>query len=213
MAGMTTAIVPAAGRSRRMGRPKLLLPFGGGTVLGATLAALAGGGVRRICVVTRGDDRDLAGWLREEAAPEVARRAGPERGAGPLLVPAVNPEPARGMLSSILAGLAALGAPEEDEPALVCPADLPALSPETVAAVVAAARAGAPLALPTHENRRGHPLAIAPHLRAEIPGLDLQVGLRQLLDRHPGEVLEVPVDDPGCIRDVDTPEDYRELRS
>lgn len=210
---MATAIVPAAGRSRRMGRPKLLLPFQGGTLLGATLAALAEGGGRRLAVVLRSDDPELAIWLRDEAAAEIANRIGSGPGKRPLLVPAVNPDPARGMLSSIVVGLAALTAPEMGAPVLVCPADLPALAPETVAAVLAGLeRSGAALAVPVHEGRRGHPLAIASRLRPEIPGLDLRVGLRQLLERHPDEVLEVPVDDPGCVRDVDTPDDYRELR-
>lgn len=201
---MTTAIVPAAGRSRRMGRPKLLLPFGEGTVLGATVAALAAGGADRIVVVTRRDDRRLAAWLRHGAAREAVKPA--------ALVLAVNPDPDRGMLSSILAGLEAVGGGELREPVLVCPADLPALSPGTVRAVVEAlASSGRPLAVPTHEDRRGHPLAVAPRLLPEIAALDLDVGLRQLLERHPDDVLEVRVDDPGCIRDVDTPADYREL--
>jgi CTP:molybdopterin cytidylyltransferase MocA len=54
-------------------------------------------------------------------------------------------------------------------------------------------------------------LAIGQALLREVPGLDLGAGLRQLLERHPREVAEVAVDDPGCLRDVDTPEDYRAL--
>jgi len=217
-----------------MGRPKLLLPFGEGTVLGATLAALAGGGARRIAVVARPDDPRLAGWLAGPAAEELAARL---RGAGavaggelPELVVAVNPDPERGMLTSVLAGLDALGGGSTREggvlrpaePLLVCPADLPALSPGTVAAVLAALAATVPgtgarparlpgLAVPVHAGRRGHPLAVAPRLVPEIPGLDPAVGLRQLLERHPDELAEVPVDDPGCVRDLDTPEDYEDL--
>lgn len=231
---MAVAVVPAAGRSRRMGRPKLLLPFGEGTVLGATLAALAGGGARRIAVVARPDDPRLAGWLAGPAGEELAQRLrggrAPGAGGHPELVVAFNPDPERGMLSSVLAGLDALagrsgpeGGPPEgaplrpEEPLLVCPADLPALSPETVAAVLAALAApGAGtrpgLGVPVHGGRRGHPLAVAPGLVPEIPGLDPAVGLRQLLDRHPHEVAEVPVDDPGAVRDLDTPEDYETLR-
>lgn len=229
---MALAVVPAAGRSRRMGRPKLLLPFGEGTVLGATLAALAGGGARRIAVVARPDDPRLAEWLAGPAAGELARRlarVGAEAAAErPELVVAFNPDPERGMLSSVLAGLDALaggaapepggagGALRPADPLLVCPADLPALLPATVAAVLAALTAtgaGTPpgLAVPVHDGRRGHPLAVAPRLVPEIPGLDPAVGLRQLLERRPDEVVEVPVDDPGAVRDLDTPEDYEEL--
>lgn len=195
-----TAIVPAAGASRRMGEPKLLLPFGRSTVIGSTLAALLEGGAGRVCVVVRLDDEALREVL--EGVP------------GVLL--AVNPEPERGMLSSILAGLEALGGPPaltSGKALLVCPADLPALARETVAAAIAGVRSPeAGLAVPVHRSgKRGHPLAIAAGLVAELPGLDPAVGLRQLLDRRPAEVLEVPVDDPGCVRDVDTPDDYRRL--
>lgn len=206
-----TAIVPAAGASRRMGEPKLLLPFrgpaGGDTVIGSTLTALLEGGAGRACIVTRPDDQDLVDRLRGRSG----------------VVLAVNPEPERGMLSSILAGLAALGGPEalreRGEALLVSPGDLPALSARTVAAVIAAlggsaggSEKGAGLAVPIHRGRRGHPLAIAPGLAVELPHLDLSVGLRQLLERHRQEVVEVPVDHPGCVRDVDTPEDYRRLK-
>jgi molybdenum cofactor cytidylyltransferase len=218
------AIVPAAGRSRRMGRPKLLLPFAGeangagagGTVIGATLAALAAGGAGRIAVVTRAGDRPLRAWLRGQAAAEIARRTGGAAGAGPELVALVNPHPERGMLSSIVIGLEALGGPGAGggpQPLLVCPADLPELAPATVAAVLdglAATDAG--LAVPVHAGRRGHPLAIAAGLAAEIPGLDPAVGLRQLVERHPDRLAEVPAADPGCVRDLDTEEDYRRLR-
>ena len=217
------AIVPAAGRSRRMGRPKLLLPVGGtggagGTVIGATLAALAAGGAGRIATVIRPGDRPLRAWLRGQAAAEIARRTGRAAGTGPELVAVVNPHPERGMLSSIVIGLEALGGPSgpgssPPEPLLVCPADLPELAPATVAAVLARlAATDAGLAVPVHAGRRGHPLAIAAGLAAEIPGLDPAVGLRQLLERHPDRLAEVPVADPGCVRDLDTEEDYRRLR-
>jgi molybdenum cofactor cytidylyltransferase len=73
------------------------------------------------------------------------------------------------------------------------------------------AAAGAPLAVPTFQGKRGHPLAIAPDLLPEIETLDPAIGLKQILERHAGAVLEVPVDDPGAVRDVDTPEDYQQL--
>lgn len=192
------AVLPAAGASRRMGRPKLLLPFAGGTVIGGTLTSLLAGGADRVAVVTAPGDGELAAWAQDREG----------------VVAVVNPDPSRGMLSSVRCGLDALGGPAAlaagATPLLVTPADLPALAAATVAAVTAALTAGA-LAVPLHDGRRGHPLAIAPHLLPEVGELDLDAGLRQLLERHAGAVVEVPVDDPGCLRDVDTPEDYRRL--
>lgn len=214
---MTVAVVPAAGASRRMGRPKLLLPVGGGeTVIGATVRPLVEGGVDRVCIVVgpvsgpAGEDRDAA-RLRDWAS------------AREHLV-AINPEPARGMLSSILAGIAALGGAgalaAAGELLLVTPADLPDLRPSTVRAVLRArtrwGRADAALAVPIvslgtppGNRKRGHPLAVASRLLPEVATLDLDIGLRQLLERYPDATVEVPVDDPGCVRDVDTPADYR----
>jgi molybdenum cofactor cytidylyltransferase len=221
---MAVAVVPAAGRSRRMGRPKLLLPAGGGeTVVGATVRPLVEGGVERVCVVVGPVVGPGAGPGREDRDAERLR----DWALGHGFTVAVNPDPERGMLSSILEGLAALGGadalaggPAQGQVLLVTPADLPGLRPSTVRSVLRArAAADAALAVPVvalggpsgRRLKRGHPLAIAPRLLHEVAELDLAVGLRQLLDRHPDEILEVPVDDPGCVHDVDTPEDYRRV--
>lgn len=178
-----------------MGRPKLLLPFGGSTVVGSLVRALRKGGVSEIVLVTAPGDEALRTWAEDVG-----------------LLATVNPDPERGMLSSIVEGIAALGdaagLARRGLPLLVAPADLPALRPSTVAAVL---RTDAPLAVASYRGRRGHPLRIAPELIPEIERLDLSVGLRQLLDRHPAGVREVEVDDPGAVRDVDTPEEYRSL--
>ena len=107
----TVAVLPAAGASRRMGRPKLLLPFNGGPLVAGVVNALLGGGVEEIVLVTAPEDEDLRGW---------ARRSGIES--------AVNPDPERGMLSSIREGIGALGGAAElarrGATLLVSPADL-----------------------------------------------------------------------------------------
>jgi molybdenum cofactor cytidylyltransferase len=214
--GLRRAVIPAAGRSRRMGRPKLLLPFGASTVLGSLVTALTEGGVDPVLLV-------LAPAERSDADAALHRFAREKR-----LETALNPEPERGMLSSIQTGVAALPPRFVDAPGatlLITPADLPALSPATVARLIEAREtAGAPLAVPVIEpgvetevgeqgrRRRGHPLAIAGALVPEIAELDPRVGLRQLLERHAAELLEVPVADPGAVRDVDAPEDLATLR-
>jgi molybdenum cofactor cytidylyltransferase len=203
------AIVPAAGASRRMGRPKLLLPYGGDTVLGALVGALREAGVSPIVVVAAADDAEMRAWCTTAAAAATP--------AGELRV-ALNAAPEHGMLSSILAGLAALGGAGTlaggRATLLVCPGDLPALRPGTVVELLRRREAaGAGLAVPVHRGRRGHPLAVAPALVPEIESLHPGRGLRQLLDLHPGELLTVEVDDPGCVADLDTPEDYERLHA
>jgi molybdenum cofactor cytidylyltransferase len=70
-------------------------------------------------------------------------------------------------------------------------------------------RSGSHIVVPVFDRRRGHPVLISALYRTEIQSLDPGVGLRQLLDRHSVDILEVPVDDPAILRDLDTPEDYR----
>jgi len=193
------AVLPAAGASRRMGRPKLLLPFRGAPLVAAVVSALRAGGVDGIVLVTATDDGELRTW---------ARQAG--------VATAVNPAPERGMLSSIQEGIAALGGADalarRGDVLLVSPADLPHLRPESVAEVLRCMAAPeALLAVPVYRGKRGHPLAIAPALIPEILLLDPEVGLKQLRDRHEAELIEVPVDDPGVLWDVDTPADYERL--
>lgn len=171
-----------------MGRPKLLLPFRGDTVVGSLVRSLREGGISEIVLVTAPGDEALQAW-----------------GAAAGVRVAVNPEPERGMLSTILEGLAVV---DGSRPIAVCPADLPALLPATVRTVL---EAGSPLAVPSYRGHRGHPLVISPELIPEIRTLHLEVGLRELLDRHLEKLRVIEVDDPGAVRDVDTPEDYRLL--
>ncbi|HEY0556045.1 MAG TPA: nucleotidyltransferase family protein [Thermoanaerobaculia bacterium] len=200
-ASRIVAILPAAGGSGRMGRPKLLLPVHGGPMVAAVVNALLGGGAEEVVLVASPGDEDLQGW---------ARRAGVEC--------AVNPDPSRGMLTSIQAGIDTLGGAAElarqGTILLVSPADLPNLRAETVAEVVRRMlESAAPLALPVYRGQRGHPMAIASALIPEIDTLDPDVGLKQLRDRHLAELLEVEVADAGVVQDVDTPEDYEAAKS
>ena len=186
-------VVLAAGASTRMGRPKLLLPVNGRPMVAGVVEALRGGGVREIVLVTAPDDEALQSWARQNG-----------------VTVAINPNPDRGMLSTIQEGIAALGG-SEGEILLVSPADLPNLQSETVSNLLRKMiETGAPLAVPTFHGKRGHPLAIASRLIPEIDTLDPNVGLKQLRDRHEAELLEIEVEDAGVVQDVDTPEDYEQ---
>ena len=189
------ALVPAAGASRRMGRPKLTLPWREGSVLDATLAALLAGGAER-AVVVLGPGSILTGWQP------------PDR-----VTLARNPTPELGMLSSVRAGLAALA--EAGSPPrllLVCPGDLPALRAGTVRELLAAQRRHGGIVVPVHGGRRGHPLLVPERWLPAIGEIDEAVGLRQLLRVAAGDLLQHPVEDPGTVLDVDTPEAYESLR-
>lgn len=179
-----------------MGQSKPLLPFGGRPLIGALIDTLESAAIDSILVVTRENDASLVAWLATRG-----------------IACAVNPRPERGMLSSLWAGIEALGGGAglalSCDALLVTPADHPSFAAATVRRLLAAVRGGAALALPVFERRRGHPLVIASELIPEVLDLDLDQGLRQLVERHREEVAEVPVEDAGVVRDIDTPEDYR----
>lgn len=182
------AVVPAAGLSRRMGREKILLPFGGGTVLERVLTTLAAAGVAEPVVVLRPD-------LPEAA--EAVRRAGARA--------VLNPHPEREMLLSIRMGMADL--PPDTGAFYVWPADHPAVAVETIRLL---ARAGGPgrVALPVHAGRRGHPALVGAELIPAIAAISPGRGLRDLWRTSSEVLVEVPVDDPGVLLDLNTPEDY-----
>jgi len=189
------AIVPAAGRSSRLGRDKALLALDGAVVVDRLAATLARAGIDRIVVVAAAGDRAL---------PAHCARRG--------LAIACNPRPERGMLSSVLCGLAAVAGLAASDVLVVCPVDYPAIRAATVRRLLDGLAAGGELrvAVPVHEGRRGHPLALRGALAPELRALDPERGLRHLLDRHPP--LAVEVADPGIHRDLDTWLDYAALR-
>jgi molybdenum cofactor cytidylyltransferase len=111
------------------------------------------------------------------------------------------------MLSSVQAGIAAA------DPAttlfLIALADQPSIPAELIAHLIAVFDEGRPgLLLPTFDGRRGHPLLIDARYREEIAGLDAEVGLRELLQRHSDDLLHLPVNVEAVIRDMDTRQEY-----
>lgn len=188
-------VVPNAGASVRMGRPKALLRVEGRTFLERTVGALRGGGCDPVYVVVAEGDADAA---REAAA------------AGARVID--NPDPGEGPITSLRLALAALE--ELDGPVAglaYLPVDHPLVRAETVRVLLTAAwEAEAPLALPVHEGERGHPAVFGSALFAELSDPELEGGARTVTHRHLGDALLVEVDDPGVLTDIDTPEVYEE---
>ena len=183
-----------------MGRPKLQLPIGDTTVVGAVVRALRDAGVDPVVLVVSPEHAALREWAEREG----------------LLV-AVNPKPEGGMLTSIWCGLDQLEADAEENaetrgPLLISPADLPCLQSETVRQLLAAVeRESTSLVMPVFDCQRGHPLVVPWAHVEKIRSLDPAVGLKQL--REQCTVVKVAVDDPGVVADVDTPEDYERARA
>jgi len=191
-------IILAAGQSSRMGRPKALLPCPpqGYTFVTQAVRTLHTGGVAEVAVVGRPDDRALRDEIGEHA---------------PAVLYLENSTPELGQLSSLLIGVAHAEACDADG-VMVLPVDIPAISPATVRALLDAfARGPEPLVRAVHDGRHGHPMIVGRSLFAELRAVDPSVGARAVLRRDPSRVREVDVDDPGVLRDVDAPDDYRRL--
>lgn len=185
------AIVPAAGRSHRMGSAKALLDAGGRSFLARILSSLREGGAAPLLVVVRA----LEGPVAEEA----------ERCGGRAVL---NEDPSAGPVSSLQAGIRAL--PTGVPAVLFSPVDHPLFSPPTVRALVQAFRESrAPLVVPSFEGWRGHPVLFSRALFPELLEENLPEGARTVVRRYLETRLQLPVDDPGILTDIDTPEDYR----
>ncbi len=183
-----TGLVLGAGGSKRLGRPKQLLPYGEGTLLGHVV------GVARECrfeqtIVAIGGHADEVRAAVDLSGTEVV----------------VNDDYGEGCSSSIAAALAVVD-PRCDLLVLML-GDQPGVSAETVATLVGG-RGYAPLAVCRYDDRQGHPLAFARDTFGALADLHGDKGVWRLLDQRSAEVAEVQI--AGAIpRDVDTAEDYR----
>jgi len=188
-------IVPAAGLSRRMGRPKQTLGFAGTTVVGSTVQTLLAAGLGGVVVVTRSE---LAGKLQLPADARVQIT--------------FNDDSDSEMIDSIRMGLSVLAGfrPGVRDGVMIVPGDMPEIRSETckecAAAFVADPRR---IVIATCATGRGHPLVFPLAMRPALDGLN--GGLNLLPRRYPDHVCLLPVDDPGTCADVDSLDDYRRL--
>jgi molybdenum cofactor cytidylyltransferase len=183
-----TGLVLGAGGSARLGRPKQLLAYGQGTLLGHVVRVARECRFQQTIVALGG------------SADEV--REGVDL-AGVDLV--VNEAYGAGCSSSIAAALAVVD-PRSDVLVLML-GDQPGVTADTVATLVAG-RGDAPLAVCRYDDGRGHPLAFARGVFGALAELHGDKGVWRLLEQRGDDVTEVPVAGP-IPRDVDTAEDYR----
>lgn len=190
-----TAVVLAAGQSRRMGRQKLLLPWGETTVLGETLRRAGETAVTRRLVVTGHDAAAVAQIARQQDADVLH-----------------NPLAAAGgeMITSLQAALRQL--PADVAAVLVVLGDQPLVQPATIDRLLEAFWQGAELAAPTYQAQRGNPVLIGRRYFADLLALPPTAAPRDVLRRHADALQLLPVDDPGIVQDLDRPEAYAALR-
>lgn len=187
---MTVGILLAAGAGSRFGGDKLLAPLHGKPLVLHAIDALRPAVTEIIAVVRPGS----------ESLSAVLTQAG--------VRVAVCEQAAHGMGHSLACG--AWLAPA-DTNLLIALGDMPAVTPDTIARVIAALDAGATIAVPCHHGRRGHPVGFAARLVPILRELTQDQGARSVLRESADAVREIPVDDPGVLTDVDTPQDLEQL--
>ena len=198
MADVLPAIILAAGDSTRMGSPKAtLLAADGTTFVTRIIGTLRDAGVTDLVVVTGRHHNAIAAAITRELsiAPRIVR----------------NPDPSRGQLSSLLTGMDALVTHLSDG-VMMTLVDVPLVRVSTVTAVIAAWRdSRAPIVRPAIGDRHGHPVIFDRAVLDELRRAPTEGGAKSVVRAHEHEILNVPVDDEGCVRDVDTPDDYRAI--
>jgi molybdenum cofactor cytidylyltransferase len=196
---MLAALILAAGASTRMGSAKPLLSDREGRPFVVRLArTFAAAALSEIVVVTAAEHDAVAAALLA--------------GVPSLPVRVVrNPDPSRGQLSSLWTGLDAV-ATLSPEAVLVAPVDVPLIDPTTITQVIDGwRRTHAPVVRPASGERHGHPVLFDRLLFHELRAAPLDVGARAVVRAHAADILNVPVEDEGCLVDIDTPDDYERL--
>ena len=191
---MIGAVILAAGQSRRMGRNKMLLPFGVSTVLETIVTeVIACEAVTDVVVVTGHEPDRISALLASYPARCV-----------------FNSAYARAeMLVSLQVGLRAL-CRRKCKPHCVVPGDHPRLRRDIIQRVIDAYQPGA-LVIPSYRMKRGHPILIDRVWWAELLALPETATLRDFIRAHEDHIHYVVVDTDSVLKDVDTPEEYDDL--
>jgi molybdenum cofactor cytidylyltransferase len=189
---MISAVILAAGRSERMGRPKMLLPWGQETVLTHVISVFKKAGLEDILVITGGARKQV-----EELVSNLGVKT------------VYNEEFERGeMLSSIQRGVRALT--RQTQAILIGLGDQPQVQEGSVRIVCDAFHATrSQIVVPSFQMRRGHPWLVARPLWSELLAMKPPQTPRDFLNMHANEIHYVDVDDPNILADLDTPEDYQ----
>ena len=192
---MISALILAAGQSKRMGRPKMPLPWGANTVLGQVIEVFRVSLIDDILVVTGGDSEPV----KQIAEAWRARTV-------------FNPNYAsEEMLSSLQVGLRGMHA--KTDAVLIALGDQPQIQQSTVLAISHKYDENREaLIVPSYQMHRGHPWLIARELWDEILSMRSPETPRDFLNRHAQDITYINVDTPTVLGDIDTPEDYEHDR-
>jgi molybdenum cofactor cytidylyltransferase len=184
-------IILAGGRSKRMGTTKQLLPWGNKTILQNVVDTASTVNPAEIIVVLGHNAAEISEVLRDEPVKIV-----------------VNEEFSKGMSSSLKAALHHIS-PDSDTYVFML-GDQPLVTADLLQVLLqhhSASRFG--ITVPVYRNKKGRPVVMDSKYREELMTLEGEIGAKQVIDAHPDDVQEIPVDSEEVIVDIDTQEEYR----
>jgi len=183
---MISAILLAAGESKRMGKLKQLTPFGRSTILEETVNNLLNSKVSEVIVVL--------GARADEVTEKIALKP---------VQTVVNPDYQQGMSTSLIAGLRLIDS--KAQAVMFALGDQPLINSQTINRLIEEfCNHDKGIAIPVYRGRRGHPVIFAIRYKDELFRLKGDIGGREIIDRYPDDVLEVPVNCEGIYIDIDT---------
>jgi molybdenum cofactor cytidylyltransferase len=191
--GGIRSIVLAAGESKRMGLPKMLLKFNGKTMIENVLDHVAESDSDGTLVVLGAGSEDLIDLVRKYDVEYCYNRNFRD-----------------GMLSSVQCGFKNL--PSDTVATLVFQGDQPFITPAVINMVIKAYKTSEKgIIIPVYKGKRGHPLLLDKKYSDQIDELDPGEGLRSITYLNSDDVLEIETDEPGILRDFDTYDDYKKV--
>lgn len=197
---MISAIILAAGESKRMGEQKLLMKWGNASVIEHLIRVYSSAGVDEIVVITGSHRYEIENVLSATKDNRPVKSVFNENFSSGE------------MLSSIQCGLRELQDGLADA-ALVGLGDQPQVREGTVRLVCDAFRqTKSPIVVPSFNMRRGHPWLIVRELWNDLLGLDTHQTPRVFLNRHQEKIHYVDAGNASILDDLDTMEDYQESR-
>lgn len=194
---MISAVVLAAGESKRMGEKKELLPIGGVHMIRVVVQKLLESKAIDELIVVLGHRADDVGRTLAGVADERLELVGNRRFR-------------EGMGTSVAQGVRASS--WATDAVLIVLGDTPFFTTATVNALIDAHAAGAAIAVPASGGRRGHPVLLDGSYRGELEELDGDAGARDILQRDAAAVVEIAIEDDAFLVDVDDREDYEAVK-
>jgi molybdenum cofactor cytidylyltransferase len=186
-----SAVILAAGESKRMDQPKLLMAWEGKTILEHTIDNYLNSMASETIVVL--------GYKAKELTEVIGDRP---------VISVVNPAYREGMSSSLISGIKSTS--PQTQGIMLALADQPAVDSQTINKLISTFdKQQKNIVIPVYQGKRGHPVIFHVKYREELLNIRGDIGAREVIQRHADDVLEVAVDCKGVLIDIDTPSDFQ----